>query len=95
MTSRPFDPVSVRIGSANAPISFRWRGLDFHVDLIDRIWRQSHDRRRDQRLYRIRSRKRTFILHHDRYIGRWTLIKSPWRIRFGLALSNLAARNFG
>ena len=95
MTSKSYEPVSVRIGAANAPISFRWRGLDFRIEIIDRIWRQSHDRRRDQRLYRIRSRRRTFVLHHDRHVGRWTLIKSPWRIRFGLALSSLAARRPG
>jgi len=92
MASKPCDPVSVRMGGANVPISFRWRGLDFHVDVIDRIWRQPHGRRHDQRLYRIRSRRRTFILHHDRRLGRWTLVKSPWRVRFGFALSSLVTR---
>lgn len=92
MTAKPCEPVAVRMGSANVPISFRWRGFDFHVDVIDRIWRQAPDRRRDQRTYRIRSRKRTFVLHHDRRIDRWILIKSPWRIRFGLVLANLMTR---
>ena len=95
MTSKSCEPISVRIGAANVPISFRWRGLEFRIEIIDHIWRQSHDRRRDQRLYRIRSRRRTFVLHHDRCIGRWTLIKSPWRIRFGLALAGLTAHKAG
>ncbi|HEY52384.1 MAG TPA: hypothetical protein G4N94_02900 [Caldilineae bacterium] len=95
MTPKPCEPVAVRIGSANVPVSFRWRGLEFRVDLVDRIWRQPPERQRDQRLYRIHSRRRTFILHHDRRINRWTLIKSPWRVRFRFVLSSLVARKTG
>ena len=92
MTLHPYKPIFVRMSAANVPISFRWRGLDYRVDFIDRIWRQAHGRQRDQRLYRVRSRRYTFVLHHDRLVGRWTMIRSPWRVRFGLFIAEFVER---
>ncbi len=92
MPTKITEPVFVRLDAANVPVSFRWRGLVFHIDVIDRVWRQSRDRRRDQRIYRVRSDRRSFVLHHDRRLDRWTVVKSPWQVRFGFTLSGFAAR---
>ena len=94
MTLRTYEPITVRLSPGTVPTSFRWRGLDVHIDVIDRIWRKPHQSQRDQRLYRIRSRGCTFVLHHDRLVGRWTVVRAPLRYRCGLILSEFVERNF-
>jgi hypothetical protein len=37
----------------------------------------------------VHSRRYTFVLHHDRSIGRWTMLRSPLRIRLGLTISTV------
>ena len=92
MTLKTHESITVRLSPTRVPVSFRWRGFCIHIDFIDRIWRKSHRNPRDQRLYRVRSRGFTFVLHHDRLVDRWTVVRSPLRFRCGLMLSEFAER---
>ena len=82
------EPVTVRTSASNTPVSFRWRSVEYRIDYIDRIWRQAHGRPRDQRRYRVRSCQNTFVLHHDRAVGRWSMLRSPLRVRIGFGITS-------
>ena len=56
----------VLIDGAGAPASrFFWRGRSDRIDSIERAWRSGLAQLGAQRLYRIRSAQRTFLLAHD------------------------------
>ena len=74
------------------PARFFWRGRSYRIDSIERVWRSGLAEPVGQRLYRIRSAQRTFLLAHDRRLGRWAVVRSPWRMRISLALNSLATR---
>lgn len=83
------EPIQVRLNRWHTPYQFRWRNGIYPIDSIERIWRYSKGKMKGQRLYRIRSRGKTFLLHYDRSRNRWALVRSPLRIRLGLTLSRL------
>ena len=86
------ETVIVQQSRFGAPARFLWRGRSYPIERIDRIWRRPHGVRRGLRIYKVRSRGRTFWLQVDRRLDRWTLIRMPWRTRLGLAVEGLAAR---
>ncbi len=79
-------------GPQGAPRRFWWRGQPFRVDAIERIWRSAQGKPRRQRFYRVRCGDQAFLLRHDCIDDRWSVVRSPWRARFGLALADLARR---
>ncbi len=92
MPSQPSEPIVVQTNSFGAPSRFFWRGRAYPIESIVRIWRAGHGQRRGQRIYQVRSHRRTFWLHFDQRWRRWTLVRAPWRTRLGLAMERLAAR---
>ena len=92
MTIERLEFVPVKLNSARAPVSFRWRGRVYRIETIDRIWRRPQGRSGGYRLYRVRSRGRAFLLQYDHQRDRWALVRSPLRVRLSLAISGLASR---
>ena len=92
MKSSPFEPVIVQTNRFGAPGQFRWQGKNYHIDIIERIWRRPQGRQSGLRVYRIRSRGRRYTLRYDQRLHRWWLVRAPWRTRLGLAVERLAAR---
>lgn len=87
-----YEHIVVQTNSFGAPGRFYWQGRSYHIDTIERIWRSSPGKRRGTRVYKVRSRNRSFLLHYDRRLQRWTLMRAPWRTRLGLSIERLAAR---
>lgn len=92
LAQNPQDTFYMNLDRSGAPHRFRWRGQVYRVDAIERIWRSPQNRPRQQRLYRVRSGNRRFMLAYDRLSGHWAVVKSSWRTRMGLALTGLAHR---
>jgi len=92
MTHHQYDPIIVQANRFGAPGQFRWQGKTYHIDAIERIWRSSQGKRNGLRVYKIRSRRKRFILHFDQKMNRWSLVRAPWRIRLGLAIERWATR---
>ena len=90
MTSTHFDPITVQRNRFGAPERFRWQGKNYHIDMIERIWRSSQGRNSGRRIYQVRSRGQRFVLHYDQRLKRWSLARAPWRTRLGLAIQRLA-----
>ena len=86
------EPIQVKLNHWRTPYQFRWRNATYPIDCIDRIWRHSQGEMKGQRLYRVRSRGKSFLLHYDREKNRWTLVRSPLRVRPGMTLSRLAVQ---
>ncbi|HID33813.1 MAG TPA: hypothetical protein EYP25_04470 [Anaerolineae bacterium] len=91
MTSR-HEPVIVQTNRFGAPGRFYWQGRAYTIDGIDRIWRRPHGIERGRRVYKVRSRGKTFLLQFDQRLQRWSIMRAPWRTRLGLAVARLAAR---
>ncbi len=92
MTSMPYEPIIVQTNRFGAPGRFLWQGRAYTIDAIDRIWRRPHGAERGRRVYKVRSRGKTFLLQFDQRLQRWTILRAPWRTRLGLAVERLAAR---
>ncbi len=92
MSQNKYDRIVVQINSFGAPGRFYWQGRSYHIDTIERIWRSSPGKRRGMRVYKVRSRNRSFMLHYDRRLRQWSLLRAPWRTRLGLSIERLAAR---
>lgn len=86
------EPITVQSGLYGAPGQFFWQGRRYHIDVIERIWRNPHGRWSGQRIYRVRSQGKRFTLHYDQRLKRWHMMRAPWRIRLGLAVERLATR---
>ncbi len=86
------DPIIMQFNRFGAPGSFHWQGRTYRIDVIERIWRNSQGARSGLRIYKVRSRNRRFILQFDQRLKRWSLVRTPWRTRLGLAVERLAAR---
>lgn len=91
MKSPILEPIAVQTNRFGAPSRFFWRGRAYPIEAIDRIWRHPHGGQRGRRLYKIRSRGRTFLIRFDQRLNRWSLVRAPWRTRLGLAIERLAA----
>jgi hypothetical protein len=85
-----FESIIVHTNREGAPARFLWRGRAYPIEGIERIWRHAHGRQRGLRLYKVRSRGRTFLLRLDQRLNRWVLVRAPWRTRLGLAVERLA-----
>jgi len=86
------EPIIVQANRFGAPGRFFWQGKSYHIDVIERIWRNSQGKRSGQRVYKVRSRGKGFILLFDQRLRRWSLVRAPWRTRLGMAVERLAAR---
>lgn len=82
----------MHFGPQGALRRFWWRGRPYRVDAIERIWRSPVSKPRGQRFYRVRCGRHTFLLRQDCADDRWSVVRSPWRARLGLALAGLAGR---
>ena len=87
-----YEPIIVHANRFGAPGQFLWQGKAYHIDVIERIWRKPQGQRGQQRLYQVRSRGKSYVLHLDLRLNRWSLVRAPWRTRLGLAVERLAAR---
>ncbi len=91
MTKRAYPRIQVRLNRWRTPTEFYWQGRRYRIEQIDRIWRHSQGQSRGSRLYLVQADGRRFLLHYERESDRWSLVRSPLRVRLGLSLTRLVA----
>ncbi len=92
MNMHESEPIAVIFDSEGALYRFHWRGVTFRVEAIERIRRTSVSQPLGRRLYTVRAGGHRFLLCHDRAHHRWTLIRSPWRLRLRQKVAALTVR---
>ncbi len=81
MSSHVPEPIAVIFDEEGALYRFHWRGLAFRVEAIERIRRPTSSQPLGRRFYTVRAGGHRFLICHDRSHHRWTVVRSPLRLR--------------